>query len=113
MKYLALLGMTVLGFSSGAAALSQSTKTVQVVDTQGKPPFKRTLVEVPVQDVAQFEAAEQVDTVKKQVVLNYRGKPPYTRRVVEVPVVDVAQFEEAEQTEQKTFKSGKRPPFKR
>ncbi|NDV93206.1 hypothetical protein GTH32_18710 [Alteromonas sp. 345S023] len=113
MKHLALLGLAVAGFSCSALAMAQSTKTVQIVDTQGKPPFKRKMVEIPVQDVAQFEELGEVETVRKRVVTSFNGKPPYTRRVVEVPVVDIAQFEEVSQAAQKQVKSGKRPPFKR
>jgi hypothetical protein len=113
MKYVALLGLAVMGFSGNALAVSQGTKTVQIVDTQGKPPFKRKLVEIPVQNVAQFEEMGEVETIRKRVVTSFNGKPPYTRRTVEVPVVDIAQFEELTRPEQRQSKSGKRPPFKR
>lgn len=113
MKYFALLGVTVSALSFGALASTNETTQAQVVDTQGKPPFKRKLVDVPVADVAQFEEANTVKTVKKRVVVSYQGKPPYTRRTIEVPVADVAQFEASDAPGEGSAKKGARPPFKR
>lgn len=113
MKYFALIGLTVSAFSFGALALTGETKQVQVVDTQGKPPFKRKMVDVPVADVAQFEETKKVKIIKKRVIVNYQGKPPYTRRTIEVPVGDVAQFEASGGLGEGSAKKGSRPPFKR
>ena len=112
MNYFAVLSMTVSALSFGVFASTVETKQVQVVDTQGKPPFKRKLVEVPVGDVAQAEDTGEVKTIKKRVVVSYQGKPPYTRRTIEVPVGDVAQFEESDESKE-SKKKGSRPPFKR
>ncbi|MEW9797115.1 hypothetical protein [Alteromonas sp. CYL-A6] len=111
-KRIALLSL-VCAFTS-QFAVAEETRQVMVVDTSGKPPFKRSIVEVPVSDIAQFEAVSQNELeTTRQTVVDYRGKPPYSRRVVEMPVVDVAQFEEITDAQNRDKLKGSRPPFKR
>ena len=112
-----LITAVSLGFSANAAqAMTSSTDEtvdVQVVDYSGKPPFKRKVISLSVNDVAQLESVgqEAIEYVEvKEVIM--RGKPPYRRVTTMMPVYDVAQLEVfEEQTE--TQKRGTRPPFKR
>ncbi|GGW74698.1 hypothetical protein [Alteromonas halophila] len=113
MKGLVLMSVVTSVLCFGANAAEAGNAKVQVVDTQGKPPFKRKLVDAPVKDVAQLEATDVVKTVKKRVVVSYQGKPPYTRRTIEVPVQDIAQFEDASEPDSGASKKGSRPPYSR
>jgi hypothetical protein len=63
---------------------SEETVKVWEVDTSGHPPFKRTLVEVPVADVARLETVE----TERVWHVDYSGRPPFTRSYEELPVVD-------------------------
>ncbi len=113
MKVVGVVGTVFTMLTFGALAVTGEQGQVQVVDTKGKPPYKRKMVDAPVNDVAQFEEVDVVKTIKKRVVVSYQGKPPYTRRTVEVPVKDVAQFEGIDEPGNGTQKRGTRPPFKR
>mgnify|MGYP000382570009 CR=1 FL=1 len=106
------------GFSSFVKAYFKTSSTdetvdVQVVDYSGKPPFKRKIVSLSVNDVAQLESVgqEAIEYVEvKEVIM--RGKPPYRRVTTMMPVYDVAQLEMLEE-QNDTQKRGTRPPFKR
>ncbi|WP_334013527.1 hypothetical protein [Alteromonas sp. S167] len=118
MKLRYVLGSLVAGALlstslQAAPSASDETVNVQVVDYSGKPPFKRRVVELSVNDVAQLETAgqEAVEYVEvREVVM--RGKPPYRRVTKMMPVYDVAQLEVIDDTSS-TSKKGTRPPFKR
>jgi hypothetical protein len=107
-KLLISLGALVLS-SVVVAAEEQETVKVWSVDYKGKPPFKRTLKRLPVSDVAQFETAQDVETVAVKVRTG--SKPPFKRRTVNLPVVDAAQFEIEENKSKPDFRG--KPPFKR
>jgi len=94
-------------------ASTGDTIEVQVVDYSGKPPFKRKVVSMSVNDVAQLESVgeEAIEYVEvKEVIM--RGKPPYRRVTTMMPVYDIAQLEVLEKQNEKQ-KRGTRPPFKR
>ena len=78
------------------------------VDTQGKPPYKRTLKQVPVSDIAQLESDSEMVTVYH---VDTRGKPPYKRGFKTMQVSDIAELEIID-TANRTDFSGK-PPYKR
>ncbi|MFZ8198377.1 hypothetical protein [Alteromonas portus] len=106
-----------LGFSATAvhamALSTDETVDVQLIDYSGKPPFKRKIVSLSVNDVAQLESVgqEAIEYVEvKEVIM--RGKPPYRRVTTMMPVYDVAQLEVLEEKAD-TQKRGTRPPFKR
>ena len=68
---------------------SAETYRTWEVDFSGRPPFKRTLAEVPVQDTASLQQQE-TRVIRKT---DFAGRPPFKRRMVEVPVVDAASLE--------------------
>ncbi len=103
-----IISMLALAVSSVAVANDTETVTVQSVDFKGKPPFKRTMDELPVSDVAQFEQDQEMVAVK---VVQMGSKPPYKRRTVYLPVTDVAQFETTDDASKTNFRG--KPPFKR
>ncbi|MEC8232830.1 MAG: hypothetical protein VX061_15460 [Pseudomonadota bacterium] len=121
MKLRYLLGSLFAATTFSITALSvqatpsanAETVDVQVVDYSGKPPFKRRVVSLSVNDVAQLESVgqEAIEYVEvKEVIM--RGKPPYRRTTKMMPVYDVAQLEVLDE-QPKTQKRGTRPPFKR
>ncbi|GAB5500532.1 MAG: hypothetical protein PsegKO_28430 [Pseudohongiellaceae bacterium] len=79
---------SLLALSVAADASDSSDVMVKVweIDTSGRPPFKRTLVEIPAADLAQLEV---IDTERVWHV-DYSGRPPYRRGFDELPVVDAA-----------------------
>jgi hypothetical protein len=102
-----------------AANSDAPTMTVWEVDMSGRPPYRRTRIEVPVVDVAALEtpAAGTTETTTVWEVVR-RGKPPYSRRQVEVPVVDAAALEtleggEVDAVEESAPHFRGRPPFRR
>ncbi|MBU2978081.1 hypothetical protein [Alteromonas sp. C1M14] len=98
-------------FSASAAFANTQTHTVQVVDYSGKPPFKRTMVELDVHDVAKLETVNTpVEYVEVRTV-DMSGKPPFKRSIKRVPVYDVAQLEVTLEQEKPALIG--RPPFKR
>ena len=106
-----------LGFAATAvhamASSTDETVDVQIIDYSGKPPFKRKIVSLSVNDVAQLESVgqEAIEYVEvKEVIM--RGKPPYRRVTTMMPVYDVAQLEVLDEKAD-TQKRGTRPPFKR
>ncbi len=109
-----LVAFSALGLSAETApTVTNDTVDVQVVDYTGKPPFKRKVVSLSVNDVAQLEAVGQqaIEYVEvKDVIM--RGKPPYRRVTTLMPVYDVAQLEALEGQDDKPMR-GTRPPFKR
>ncbi|AEA98972.1 hypothetical protein [Alteromonas mediterranea] len=119
LRYLvsSLFTAVTLSFTANAAqampASTSDTIEVQVVDYSGKPPFKRKVVSMSVNDVAQLESVgeEAIEYVEvKEVIM--RGKPPYRRVTTMMPVYDIAQLEVLEEQNEKQ-KRGTRPPFKR
>ena len=115
MKRLAfgLMAALVMPFASAqVAALEDSQETVKVwrVDSKGKPPFKRTLVEVSVADVARLESMGEIRTEKVRVV-DFRGKPPFRRVTREMQVVETAALEAVDAPVRKVAKP--RPFLKR
>jgi hypothetical protein len=106
------LSITALSVQATPSANAE-TVDVQVVDYSGKPPFKRRVVSLSVNDVAQLESVgqEAIEYVEvKEVIM--RGKPPYRRTTKMMPVYDVAQLEVLDE-QPNTQKRGTRPPFKR
>lgn len=95
------------------------TMTVWEVDMSGRPPYRRTRVEVPVLDVAALETP-RTDVTETTTVweVDRSGKPPYSRRQVEVPVIDAAALETleagaADAVEETSPRFRGRPPFRR
>lgn len=108
MKLLMLAVASVL-----VSPMALSGEKVLLVDTSGKPPFKRQLVDADSIDVAQFEQVDlQSVETERRMVVTMQGKPPHRRQVVDVPVIDVAQFETVSGEASDKLK-GSRPPFKR
>ncbi|WDT85112.1 hypothetical protein [Alteromonas sp. 009811495] len=119
LRYLlgSLFAATTFSFTALSVQATPSanaeTVDVQVVDYSGKPPFKRRVVSLSVNDVAQLESVgqEAIEYVEvKEVIM--RGKPPYRRTTKMMPVYDVAQLEVLDE-QPNTQKRGARPPFKR
>jgi hypothetical protein len=75
-----------------SSVAEQETVTIWKVDYSGRPPFDRELIEVPVADVASFEAASTVET-ERVWHTDFTGRPPFKRGYVDLPVIDTAQFE--------------------
>lgn len=75
-----------------SAVAEQETVTVWKVDYSGRPPYDRQLVEVPVADIASFEAASVMQT-ERVWHTDFSGRPPFKRGYVDLPVIDAAQFE--------------------
>lgn len=105
MKKVIALCSALCAFS--VTAESQNTTKEWTVDYSGKPPYKRTLTEINVVDVAKLETAET------QVIstTDFSGKPPFKRNVETLQVVDAAVLEATDDSGKKTRKG--RPPFKR
>ena len=100
------LAVAIPGIQSASA---EEMVSQWVVDTKGKPPYQRTLKQVPVSDIAQLEA-EDYETVTVYHV-EMGGKPPYKRGFKTMRVSDVAELEIVEDTKKTDF-SGK-PPYRR
>ena len=98
----------LLALPAAAETNSASQDLVKVwkVDTSGRPPFKRTLVEIQSADLAQLEV---VDTERVWHV-DYSGRPPYRRAFEELPVVDAAALDIDESSAQSGLPS---PTFKK
>ena len=95
-----------------AAFAEQQTVTTWEVDMQGRPPYERRRVVLPVVDAASVSAERgQVETERRRVVV-FSGKPPFRRQVVELEVVDAAALETVDDGEKRTLFRG-RPPFRR
>lgn len=111
---ISFVAASVLMSCGTANGLESGAEMVRVwsVDTSGKPPFKRTLVEVPAADIASMEIEDAaIETVTMRVT-DFRGKPPFRRTMQEVPVIDAASLEEAQETSRKAGprRFGKRHP---
>ena len=109
-----LVAPFVLMSCGTASGLESGAEMVQVwsVDTTGKPPFKRTLVEVPAADIARMEIEDAaVETVSMRLT-DFRGKPPFRRTIQEVPVIDAASLEAVQESSRKAGprRFGKRHP---
>lgn len=106
-----LLGMFT--FCAPSAAETAASTERWEVDTRGRPPYERRLVETPVVDVAAIETipGPPVETITVWQV-DRSGKPPFKRRRVEVPVVDAAALQLESDEEEGTVFRG-RPPFRR
>ncbi len=101
--------MIKAGFSAGilasllvAPALAdvsgQDTAKVWQVDMSGRPPYQRTLVDVPVIDAAAMEIDAAVETELVRTT-DFRGKPPFRRSLEALPVIDAASLEAGAQDE--------------
>jgi hypothetical protein len=103
---------------SDRATRAGDAETVQVwsVDMQGKPPYKRRLETLTVQDAASVETEtdrgdRETRTVQVRTV-DTTGKPPFKRRVETLAVSDAASLEvEADRVEGPKLRG--RPPFNR
>ncbi len=84
--------MLALPASAGTDATAGETVRVWEVDYSSRPPFKRTLVELPAADVARLETQEEVQTERVWSV-DYSGRPPFKRSYEDLPVVDAARVE--------------------
>lgn len=79
--------------ATGADQASADLVKVWIVDTSGKPPFKRFLLEVPAEDLARLETTTgEVETQSMRVV-DFRGSPPFRRSIEDIPVIDAANIE--------------------
>lgn len=58
------------------AKAKQEMVTIHTVDMSGKPPFKRKLVTVPVEDVAAMEVEQSAKNKTKRLA---NDRPPYNR----------------------------------
>ncbi len=93
----AALSTALFGLPAGAEMSAQGeTVTVWEVDTSGRPPFKRTRVELPVADVASLESADVALETRRVWTTDFRGRPPFRRGYEELPVVDAASLEYAD-----------------
>ena len=96
LKFKSALFSTIAGtlLALPVAADDSSTEMVKVweVDTSGRPPYKRTLVEIPAADLAQLEVVE----TERLWHVNYSGRPPFRRGFEEFPVVDAAALDVVE-----------------
>ena len=72
---------------------TETTAKVWQVDTSGRPPFKRTLVDMSVVDTASMEV--DASNVETELVwtADFSGAPPFKRSLQEVPVIDAASLE--------------------
>lgn len=104
------LGTAILAIFATAAQAEQSLVRVWDVDYTGKPPYTRSVQELPMADVARMEMAESA-TVEVRTV-DFSGRPPFNRGVETLRVVDAAQLE-AETGEKSRPGFRKRPPFTR
>jgi hypothetical protein len=91
MKKMLILTSLISALIPLQASASGSQETVRVwqIDTSGRPPFKRSLVEMPVADAARMEpvVTERVWTT------DFSGRPPFKRGYRELPVVDAASLD--------------------
>ena len=95
MRLTLLAALAALLVPLPALAETSQVETVRVwdIDTSGRPPFKRRLVEVPVADVARLEStSEPAATITRRVV-DFSGRPPFRRSTQELPVIDTARLE--------------------
>ena len=117
------LGITIAGvvlattatFAGSVSAESAKDGAVEhrwVVDTQGRPPFKRERVPVETVDLASMEVESTSFGTEIVWDRDSRGRPPFKRQRVEVPVVDIASMEVTEVAKPGTNFRG-RPPFRR
>ena len=109
-----IVGSLLIQPAIADTANTSGTEMVKVwkVDFSGKPPFKRTLVELPVADVAALEATNQVVDTERVWTVDYKGKPPYKRRYKDIPVIDAASLE-IEAVEESSIKKRPLGSFKR
>lgn len=113
MKYSGVFGATFFMLAISSPASAGEPGQTQLVDMNGKPPYKRKVVNAPEVADTNVERKEPVKTIKKRVVVSYQGKPPYTRRTIEVPVEDSVKQGEDDKPQNGSDNRGSRPPFKR
>ncbi|MEM1112296.1 MAG: hypothetical protein AAGI11_10345 [Pseudomonadota bacterium] len=70
------LAASLISLPSVAESSKQETAKVWEVDTTGRPPYQRQLVEVPVIDVASMET---VTASRNAKTTDYTGRPPFRR----------------------------------
>ncbi len=78
------------------ALAEQSTETtakVWQVDMSGRPPYQRTLVEMPVIDTASMEVDVSSVETERVWTTDFSGPPPFKRSMQEMPVIDAASLE--------------------
>ena len=63
------------------------------VDFSGRPPFKRTRVELAAADIARMEVVGDTQEVVRVWTADFSGRPPFRRGYVDVPVIDAARME--------------------
>ncbi|MGR8948019.1 MAG: hypothetical protein ACU84Q_08230 [Gammaproteobacteria bacterium] len=103
-----------LAFSLPAFANDSGSRqmvTVIDVDFKGKPPFKRSVETLPMQDLAALEAAESAQKTTKVVTIDFKGKPPFKRNVENLVVRDIASLETVSSERRTNFRG--KPPFSR
>lgn len=89
--------------SQSKSADSQTLRVWQV-DYSGRPPFKRSLVEVPVVDAARLESLGVVETRRLRTT-DFSGRPPFKRRYQEVRVLDAASLETENVANERPFRN--------
>ena len=112
MRLLLLAGMAALFTPLPSLAETSHGEMVRVweIDTSGRPPFKRRLVEVPAVDVARLESSpEPAATIQRRTV-DFSGRPPFRRSIEELPVIDTARLESSQATTSLTPLSRHCPP---
>ena len=86
----------VAALLSAPALAEHSTKTtvkVWEVDMSGRPPYQRTLVDMPVIDTASMEIDTANIETERVWTTDFSGKPPFKRSMQELPVIDAASLE--------------------
>lgn len=105
----ALAALAAVG-SSPVFAAGEQTAKIWTVNYDGRPPFSRSVEELPVTDVARLEAAG-AEVVEVRTV-DYSGRPPYKRGTETLRVIDSARLEPGDENESRPRFMGK-PPFHR
>jgi len=114
------IGLAVLTSGSVVSAqeCTENCVSTWVTDFSGKPPFKRTLVQMPVVEVAEVEVVESEPVFVEVKTVDFKGKPPFKRRVetleqVEVLEVEVVSEDDSEETRRGPKKTTGNSIFKR
>jgi hypothetical protein len=87
-------------------------KRVHVVDMRGRPPYRREIVEINANNVAEFARFEETGrrfdgatpTTSPEIgqrlhVVHARGRPPFRREIVEIDANNIAEFARFEEAE--------------
>ena len=91
-------GVAALLVASPSMAMdldSETSATVTQVDFKGRPPFKRRIETLSVEDVASLESLPNNQAGKMVTVtsVDFRGRPPFRRHTETLVVEDLASFE--------------------